>query len=194
MNKNESKYFNTAVLMDEAFLYLLEKKEYEFISVKEICKKAGVSRSTFYLHYESVDDLLSETIEYINKKFLESFDKESLNVKIDNDKDELNFIQPKYLIPYLNFVKENKRIFELGLKKPNLMQSKSILEKWYKNLFLPIMDSYGIETKFKPYMMVYYCKGIIAIIEYWVTNECKESIDNIVDIIMYTTRMNEKNK
>lgn len=28
MNKNESKYFNTAVKMDKAFLSLLEKKDF----------------------------------------------------------------------------------------------------------------------------------------------------------------------
>lgn len=42
MNKSESKYFNTAVKMDKAFLELLEKKDFEFITVKEICVKAGV--------------------------------------------------------------------------------------------------------------------------------------------------------
>ena len=45
MNKSESKYYNTALLMDEALLLLLEKKDYEFITVKEICAKAGVNRS-----------------------------------------------------------------------------------------------------------------------------------------------------
>ena len=39
MNKSESKYQNTAILMDEALLLLLEKKEFEFITVKEICEK-----------------------------------------------------------------------------------------------------------------------------------------------------------
>ena len=42
MNKQESKYFNTASFFDEALLKLLENKEYEYISVKEICEKAGV--------------------------------------------------------------------------------------------------------------------------------------------------------
>ena len=64
LNKSESKYYNTASLMDEALILLLEKKEYSFITVKEICEKAGVNRSTFYLHYETIDDLLSECIEY----------------------------------------------------------------------------------------------------------------------------------
>jgi AcrR family transcriptional regulator len=58
VKKSESKYFNTALLMDEALLILLERKDFAFISVKEICDKAGVNRSTFYLHYENMDDLM----------------------------------------------------------------------------------------------------------------------------------------
>lgn len=54
MNKSESKYFNTALLMDAALLTLLEGKDLEYITVKEICEKAGVNRSTFYLHYETL--------------------------------------------------------------------------------------------------------------------------------------------
>lgn len=69
MNKSESKYFNTALLMDEALIRLLEVKDYEYITVKEICEKAGVNRSTFYLHYETVNDLLSECLENTKKRF-----------------------------------------------------------------------------------------------------------------------------
>ena len=63
LNKQQTKYQNTAKLMDEALIRLLEKKNYEFITVKEICTKAGVNRSTFYLHYETMDDLLMETLQ-----------------------------------------------------------------------------------------------------------------------------------
>ena len=70
MNKSESKYFNTAVRMDEAFLALLEKKDFAYITVKEVCEKAGVNRSTFYLHYETVSDLLSESVSYLYSQFL----------------------------------------------------------------------------------------------------------------------------
>ena len=64
MNKSESKYFATAARMDEAFLALLEKKDFAYITVKEICEAAGVNRSTFYLHYETMADLLSESVSH----------------------------------------------------------------------------------------------------------------------------------
>ena len=71
MNRSESKYFNTARLMDEAFIELLARKDLEFITVKEICQKAGVNRSTFYLHYETIGDLLAESVENLNQDFFE---------------------------------------------------------------------------------------------------------------------------
>ena len=73
MNKNESKYFNTAVKMDKALLELLEKKDFEYITIKEICALAEVNRSTFYLHYENTSDLLKETTQYITDSFLSYF-------------------------------------------------------------------------------------------------------------------------
>ena len=75
MNKSESKYYNTSLLMNQALIELLNKKDFEFITVKEICKKAGVNRSTFYLHYETLQDLLEECVENSNKKFIEYFNK-----------------------------------------------------------------------------------------------------------------------
>ena len=56
--------------MNQALLELLEKKDFDYITVKEICQKAGVNRSTFYLHYETIDDLLSETAQYIIDRFV----------------------------------------------------------------------------------------------------------------------------
>ena len=72
MNKQESRYSYTASLMDEALLRLLEQKDYDRITVKELCQKAGVNRTTFYLHYGSMNELLEETVEMINGRFKES--------------------------------------------------------------------------------------------------------------------------
>ena len=73
MKKNDSKYFYTAELMNQALLQLLEKKDFEWITVTEITQKAGVNRSTFYLHYDTICELLEETIENLNKKFIGAF-------------------------------------------------------------------------------------------------------------------------
>ena len=114
MNKNQSKYFNTAIKMDEALLSLLEKKDFAYITIKEICGVAGVNRSTFYLHYENMSDLLEETLRYLNNKFNAYFDMDENETILKIEKgviEELNFITKRHLEPYLAFIKEHKKIF-----------------------------------------------------------------------------------
>ena len=110
-NKSESKYFNTALRMDEALLRLLEKKDFEFITVKELCAAAKVNRSTFYLHYENTYDLLVESIEILNRRFLDSFSNLPNHVFAETiagmPEDKLYFITDEYLLPYLAFVKRH---------------------------------------------------------------------------------------
>lgn len=113
MNKSESKYFNTAVKMDQAFLEILEKKEFAYITVKEICEKAGVNRSTFYLHYETLADLLAESVEYMNGQFLKYMDHNSgdfVSKLKDCPMEELYLVTPEYLKPYLKYIKEHRRL------------------------------------------------------------------------------------
>ena len=123
MNKSESKYFNTAKKMDKALISLLEEKSFEYITVSEICKRAEVNRSTFYLHYENTVDLLNETARFLLDDFAAYFnvDVENITNKFkENSLDELNFISDEYLHPYLSYIKENRIAFSTDFRKIQL--------------------------------------------------------------------------
>mgnify|MGYP002514540843 CR=1 FL=1 len=118
MNKAESKYFNTAVKMDLALISLLKKKPFEYITVSEICKNAEVNRSTFYLHYETIGDLLNETARYLLNDFLSYFSSDTQSIAhnlMGCNLNELVFICDEYLVPYLTYIKENKEVFKAEL-------------------------------------------------------------------------------
>lgn len=185
MNKNESKYYNTALLMDEALLALLETKEYEYISIKEICRKAGVNRSTFYLHYENVDDLLRETIEMLNRRFCEKFEKNSLYLaKIEKaDKAESVLITPEYLKPYLEFVKENLSAFRIVCEKKTLFQTEKTFNRMYGEIFLPILNKFDVPDEEKPYIFAYFSQGVVAMVRKWTADGCKMPIDELIELI-----------
>ncbi len=183
MNKNETKYQNTALLMDEALLLLLEKKEYPYITVKEICQKAGVNRSTFYLHYETIDDLLKECIEMINSRFNGKFKSDAkYNVKTASKEDSF-LITPRYLTPYLEFIKENKRVYVLISQNPSLFGAQKTFTGMYKDIFSPVLDKFDVKEVDKPYIFEYYSRGIVAIIMKWVSQDCKRPIEEIVALI-----------
>ena len=60
MNTQDRRITKTRKAIYQAFLHLLNQKDYEAITVQEIIDLADVGRSTFYSHYESKELLLDE--------------------------------------------------------------------------------------------------------------------------------------
>ena len=181
MEKNQSRYFYTASLMNEALLQLLEKKDIEYITVSELAKKAGVNRSTFYLHYEDIYDLLEETICNTNKAFINAFDK-SL-IEKTKAKRTLFFISDEFLIPYLNFCKEYKRLFKLAHKKPILFQRDMAYNKMYESILYPAISEFLKDETEKIYTLEFFTQGVAAIINKWINLDCKTDINQLILII-----------
>lgn len=186
MNKSESKYFNTAKRMDEAFLELLAVKDFEYITVKEICGTAVVNRSTFYLHYETIADLLSECVEYINGQFLEYMQKNSemFVEKIEKcSLEELYLLTPEYLIPYLNYIRDNKKLFLTATQNAAVLQLENTYSRMFRHIFAPIMDRFNIPEHDRHYILAFYIKGIMAVIGEWLKCNCEDPVEYIADII-----------
>ena len=186
MNKNESKYFNTAIKMDEALITLLEKKDFEYITIKEICEMAGVNRSTFYLHYENTSDLLRETTRYIIDKHLTYYSTQAKSITLrleDCPKTELIFITTEYLTPYLTFIKENQRLFKIAIKQFNSLNFSEVYENMFTHIFDPILTRFNVPPQERPYTMKFYITGIFAVIMEWINNDCLVDINTIIKII-----------
>ncbi len=181
MKKNESKYLYSATCMNQALLTLLEKKDVEFITVTEITKKAGVSRSTFYLHYDNIYELLEETIENLNKTFISSF-----NVKVPleiKSKNNAFLITAEFLIPYLNFCKDNKRVLKLVHQKPQLFQKKEAYNVMYDKILYPAVSQFIKDESQKIYVLEFFTQGVVGIIHKWIDLDCVTEIDELVKII-----------
>ena len=186
MNKSESKYFNTALKMDQAFLALLEKKDFAYITVKEICEKAGVNRSTFYLHYETVGDLLRESEEYIVSHFL-------ANVKIsppdfvtrisDCPLEELYLLTSDYLLPYLEYIRGNRRLFKTAIENAAPLHMENSYALLFEHVFIPILNRFGVPEENRGYMMAFYIQGLMAVIREWLARDCADSAAYIAEIM-----------
>lgn len=163
--------------MDEALIELLDKKEFEYITVKEICNKAGVNRSTFYLHYDSPTDLLSECSEYVHDRFMRHM-RDSGAVS-ENGLHDINLVTPKYLIPYLKFIKENKILFETVVRHRLLFGLDHVYEKMFVHVFDPILEKLGVPECERKYIALFYVNGLSAIVTEWLKSGCNEPIETI---------------
>ena len=186
MNRSESKYFATAARMDEAFLKLLEEKDFAYITVKEICEKAGVNRSTFYLHYETVNELLAESARYIIDKLIANMPQDTAEFfeKLQTRPlEELHLITPEYLTPYLNFVKEHSRIFRTAVEHSSVLGMDDAYLALNRHVFTPILDRFHVPLSEQKYMMPFYIHGLMGIINEWLKEDCKDSVEHIISVM-----------
>lgn len=186
MTRQKSRYFATAVRMDEAFLELLEKKDFEYITVREICEKAGVNRSTFYLHYETVGDLLEESAKYIIDRFVDSMPYntvEFLEKLRTRPLDELYLVTPEYLNPYLTYIKEHRRVFRTTIGRASALRMDDAYHALNRHVFAPILERYGVPEADRDYIMDFYISGFMAVIGRWLRNDCREPVDRIAELM-----------
>lgn len=186
MNRSESKYFNTSEKMCTAFFSLLEKKDYEYITVKEICKKANVNRSTFYLHYETMDDLLDESVEHKIRELEKYLSPKSVEIRtriLTCPIEQLDFITPEYLVPYLNYVKDNRRIFLLFMEKTKSLKLKEVYSGMISKIINPILERFQLNQTEKKYLPAFCIGGLIGIISAWLETDCKESVETIFEFM-----------
>lgn len=191
MNRSESKYFATAARMDEAFLELIEKKDFAYITVKEICERAGVNRSTFYLHYETVGDLLAESARYIIDQFVAYMPhdtREFVKSLQDRPIEELYLITPEYLVPYLSYVREHRRIFRISLEKASVLQLDDAYRELNRHVLTPILNRFQVPPDEQRYLMPFYLNGLMGILREWLKDDCRDSIDYVASLIQRCIR------
>ena len=61
----------------------------------------------------------------------------------------------------------------LEMMQPVLGMDKSY-DRMFRHVFTPILDRYGVLQQDRPYIMVFYIRGLMAIISEWLKNDCAE--------------------
>lgn len=181
--------------MDEALLELLDEKELPYITVKEICARAGVSRSTFYLHYETIGDLLTECTESMNRRFRD-FMGESRHDFAESipqrTRDELYLITPEYLVRYLEFVREHRQLYRTALEHAEALQLTRVYDRMYEGVITPILDRYEVGARDRRYIMAFYINGLIAVVSEWLKGDCADSVEHIAKLMQQCVPENRR--
>ena len=86
-------------------------------------------------------------------------------------------------MPYLTFIKENRRIFKLAIKHFHLMNMEDVHNRMFKYIFEPILVQFGVPPEERAYVIKFYLTGVFAIAMEWLNNDCNDSMDFIIKII-----------
>lgn len=151
--------------IEKVFIDLLQTRELDKIRVSDICKRAGLNRTTFYANYTDIYEL-ADTI------------RDKLEVAIsDLYKDEIThkFNSHDYL-KLFRHIKENQIFYQTYFKLGYDNKYKIIV-------YDTDLAQTHFQNKFVEYHMEFFKAGITQIIKLWLKNGCKESPEDIFDII-----------
>lgn len=169
--KNNRRTLLTKRILKETLLELMQTKPISKITIKEICDRSDMSRSTFYLHYQDQFDLLSEIEKEVLEKTFENLS------KLDN---KLNAIESIEL--FLNYVKDNKETFGVLLcQHENLSFQHGILSSVqnYIQSLVPLL----ITSSKEPYIYSFMMHGCISIITDWINRDFDISSKELAEVI-----------
>lgn len=161
---NNKRYKNTESEIQEAFMTLLKNKDINDISVKDICKIANISRTSFYSHYDDINDLIIKS-EY------EKSDRISELLAISNP------LTVEHFINYVNYIKANKSFYIAYFKCENNLHISEAMMKRY--ISVNEMDN----TAQLRYHMLFFMAGLKAVTLEWLNNDCPEDVGKIAQIL-----------
>ena len=162
----------TKNIIKESYLALLHDSKNGMITVTSLCEKAGISRTTFYNHYDYIEDIAEEiSDEYIDRL-------KNLIIQYDLD-------ARRILNKVLTEIKNTDDLqLELAAHKSALIDRKiSIMVDQLLNERFRVI--FGVEDdKLFRMASIYIAAGINAVIGLWIDTGFESSVEDVENLLM----------
>lgn len=160
--KNNQRTRLSKLLFKNAIIDLLkEKGDIHKISVRELCQKAELNRSTFYAHYNEPKDLLEE----LENELLNSTEEHLKKIGAEND-----LGAHKYLLSFLKYIKDNDKSFRTLLIDSS---DPDFRTKFMQQSIIQFVENLNIvfEKETEQYIYSYILNGSTGIILQWIRSD-----------------------
>lgn len=176
---NNQRFQSTEQKIQEALFSLLRFKKYNDISMKEICYEAGINRSSFYSHYQDINDLMIKTEKRLSSEISKIFDPQK----------EWN---EEVFVKLFNFLYKNKDFYKSYLET----NEQTFMEINDFKSFIKLMQFDKKISDFAyseiVYHMAFFAGGLKALSKSWIKTGCKESPEKMAKILSNEYKINSK--
>ena len=169
--KNNLRYKKSSEKIETAFLTLILKHRYEDITISQVCKQAGVNRSTFYCHYDDINDLIIK----IESKFAQSM----ANIFGYGERQT-----HEAFVDMFTFVKDNKYFYKAFLNIPYQTLAET-------NTKIEVLKNIGNNTNIDKsnkmgifYRASFFGAGIKEMCRLWLERDCIESPEDMAKLLL----------
>lgn len=177
--KNNKRYKISSEKIETTFLSLILNHKYEDITISQICEHANINRSTFYSHYDDINDLIIK---------IESMFAKSMASIFNNGLRQTH----QAFIEMFTFVQENKYFYKAFLNIPYITLAESntkssVLTNIKDNNYQPEQNISDVNLF---YRASFFGAGIKELCRIWIARDCKESPTEMAQLLLteYTNR------
>jgi len=174
-NKQDYRFQQTQVYILTAMTQLLRHESFEKITVKQICERAGIGRSTFYLHYVDKVDLVTQyqtDLMMRGAEVLEDGPQESLDTLI---------------LQLLTLLEDRGALFLLLLTENGSREVqrnvKGLLARHIRKTLLAKLDLTGKNPATGRYFVSIYVNAVLGGLQEWGASGQRETPAEMVTII-----------
>lgn len=165
----------TKAAIREAYFSLLMKKKDARITITEIAKTANIDRKTFYLHYDSVEDISKEFCQEKIEEWLFELEKEVFF--------ERPFDAVKLFHTLNNLIEQDIEFYrQVALHKSYdffWKQTCDILISTILNVYSEKIDLPSEQLEIYAH---FFASGFIAVYQNWLKGNCSLSIDELGEV------------
>jgi AcrR family transcriptional regulator len=168
------------MVLQDSLIELLEEKAISKITVKELCEKADINRTTFYTHYANPGELLA-TIEG-----------EALIWANERITDLLGRSDHKEAIPILEeiftyLIENGDHIKVLMSERGDIGFQKKLFELIYAACDFTPPTSRAKDDELREYYLVFAVSGSVGLIQKWLKDGLNKSAKEMAEIIYSMT-------
>ena len=174
--KNNQRTRLSKILLKNALLDLLsEKGSVTKISVRELCERADLNRSTFYAHYSEPKELLEE----VEAELLDATREHLQKIGAEND-----IGAHRYLLSFLIYIKENDKPFRTLLIDAGDPEFRS---KFMQQSIIQFVENLDIAfpKEQEQYIYSYILNGSTGVIIQWMRSDYSIDENALVDLLFF---------
>jgi AcrR family transcriptional regulator len=174
--KNNQRTRLSKILLKNALMDLLsEKGSVTKISVRELCERADLNRSTFYAHYSEPKELLEE----VEAELLDATREHLQKIGAEND-----IGAHRYLLSFLIYIKENDKPFRTLLIDAGDPEFRS---KFMQQSIIQFIENLDIAfpKEQEQYIYSYILNGSTGVIIQWMRSDYSIDENALVDLLFF---------
>ena len=174
--KNNQRTRLSKILLKNALMDLLsDKGSVTKISVRELCERADLNRSTFYAHYSEPKELLEE----VEAELLDATREHLQKIGAEND-----IGAHRYLLSFLIYIKENDKPFRTLLIDVGDPEFRS---KFMQQSIIQFVENLNISfpKDQEQYIYSYILNGSTGVIIQWMRSDYSIDENALVDLLFF---------